>query len=204
MGLQQGKVYTSTDSLRYGSLMIMADQVSFPVSRSSCDYNELLTARSGVGPRRIAHQRSHHQLPRLLVPVAAQAAQLSRRIHHPDRQGHQGQEGAHVLYDSRIRSVESRDARRPRVEDQVLQGVGDERHQRREEVLFRHGPAQVAVQGAHDRGPRVDRHGVQQEEGRRSERVVARLCCESPFEPSDESDIRSVLALSANRFRIGP
>ncbi|KAI5475823.1 DNA topoisomerase II, partial [Pseudohyphozyma bogoriensis] len=26
MGLQQGKVYTSTDSLRYGSLMIMADQ----------------------------------------------------------------------------------------------------------------------------------------------------------------------------------
>ena len=29
MGLQQGKVYTSTDSLRYGSLMIMADQVSF-------------------------------------------------------------------------------------------------------------------------------------------------------------------------------
>lgn len=27
MGLQQGKVYSSTDSLRYGSLMIMADQV---------------------------------------------------------------------------------------------------------------------------------------------------------------------------------
>lgn len=27
MGLQQGKVYASTDSLRYGSLMIMADQV---------------------------------------------------------------------------------------------------------------------------------------------------------------------------------
>ena len=28
MGLQQGKVYQNTDSLRYGSLMIMADQVS--------------------------------------------------------------------------------------------------------------------------------------------------------------------------------
>lgn len=28
MGLQQGKVYTSTDSLRYGSIMIMTDQVS--------------------------------------------------------------------------------------------------------------------------------------------------------------------------------
>ena len=27
MGLQQGKTYASTDSLRYGSLMIMADQV---------------------------------------------------------------------------------------------------------------------------------------------------------------------------------
>lgn len=27
MGLQQGKIYHNTDSLRYGSLMIMADQV---------------------------------------------------------------------------------------------------------------------------------------------------------------------------------
>jgi DNA topoisomerase-2 len=31
MGLQHGKVYDSTASLRYGRLMIMADQVCFPV-----------------------------------------------------------------------------------------------------------------------------------------------------------------------------
>lgn len=35
MGLQHGKVYTSVDSLRYGSLMIMADQVNRPL-RSWC------------------------------------------------------------------------------------------------------------------------------------------------------------------------
>lgn len=33
MGLQQGKVYQNTDSLRYGSLMIMADQVSLLYSK---------------------------------------------------------------------------------------------------------------------------------------------------------------------------
>lgn len=30
MGLQHGKVYNSVESLRYGSLMIMADQVRLP------------------------------------------------------------------------------------------------------------------------------------------------------------------------------
>lgn len=29
LGLKQGKVYTDTSDLRYGSLMIMADQVGF-------------------------------------------------------------------------------------------------------------------------------------------------------------------------------
>lgn len=46
MGLQQGKVYTNVDSLRYGSLMIMADQVGpgrlQPIQLSSEAYRTIL------------------------------------------------------------------------------------------------------------------------------------------------------------------
>lgn len=59
MGLQQGKVYTSTDSLRYGSLMIMADQVSFLLARSPCDHNEQLTAGACSTCARQDHDGSH-------------------------------------------------------------------------------------------------------------------------------------------------
>lgn len=40
MGLQQGKVYHNTDSLRYGSLMIMADQVRRASTAESLSWSE--------------------------------------------------------------------------------------------------------------------------------------------------------------------
>lgn len=57
MGLQQGKVYQNTDSLRYGSLMIMADQVrSFIILFSSASDPTRLTF---VLPYSQDHDGSH-------------------------------------------------------------------------------------------------------------------------------------------------
>lgn len=100
MGLQQGKEYTNTKSLRYGHLMIMTDQVSVlrllivllaqppPGPAASCchagstildlaDHLRVLCALCCmIGPRRLAHQGTHHQLPACLLALPAEAAQL--------------------------------------------------------------------------------------------------------------------------------
>lgn len=82
LGLQQGKVYTNVDSLRYGSLMIMADQV-----RAGCLMALEWRLMRDAGSRWITYQGTRHQFPRLLVPLAPQASQLPARVHHAHCQG---------------------------------------------------------------------------------------------------------------------
>jgi hypothetical protein len=73
MGLQHAKDYTSTASLRYGRLMIMADQVcSFFLGRLICS--------NFPGSRRFAYQRPYYQLPRSFLSLAPQARRFPCRV----------------------------------------------------------------------------------------------------------------------------
>ena len=88
MDLQHSKDYSDVASLRYGQLMIMADQVSYP---RHCDRKLILTNRVRVGSRRFAHQRTSHQLfhhffpsllkiPSFLVEFVTPIVRVSRAV----------------------------------------------------------------------------------------------------------------------------
>jgi DNA gyrase/topoisomerase IV subunit B len=73
LGLQHGKVYTSTDSLRYGSVMIMTDQVGYTLFLVYL-YSHPWLRSFRTGLRWFSHQRLDYQFPRLLLPLAPEVA----------------------------------------------------------------------------------------------------------------------------------
>jgi hypothetical protein len=80
LGLQYKRKYDTDEdfkSLRYGKVMVMADQVLI-VLLSLNLYND------SAGSRRFAHQRSCHQLHSLQLAVA-DPTQFCRTVHHADR-----------------------------------------------------------------------------------------------------------------------
>lgn len=120
LGLQYKVRYEDDEqmkSLRYGKVMIMADQVRF---RALTSEPSLLT-RWGLGSGRLAHQGPAHQLhPHQLAEP--HQAELRRGVHHAHRQGHQEQGGDLFLLAARVHGVASEHRQLEDVQDQVLQG----------------------------------------------------------------------------------
>lgn len=84
MGLQSGHNYKDVAGLRYGSLMIMADQVSpQPINTSVITDSSLGLS----GSRWLAYQRPSDQLHRPFLPVTPQDTWLPGRICYPHRPG---------------------------------------------------------------------------------------------------------------------
>ena len=100
LGLKHGQDYKSTDSLRYGHLMIMTDQASL----IDVPHSVMLIIFSGS--RRFSHQRFDYQLPRPLLSLAATHSRISGGVHHTHRQGLEGQARDQLLYHATIRRVE--------------------------------------------------------------------------------------------------
>lgn len=76
LGLQHNKDYSDVSSLRYGRLMIMADQVC------QYDYFSHLCPWFVLGSWRFTYQRSPHQLLRSFLSISSQASWILGRICH--------------------------------------------------------------------------------------------------------------------------